>query len=69
METIKFLINRVSDDMCRITSRDIRSEYRKIADGACICDMATMLGYMQAIQCEVMEKYGNNVIFEYVDMR
>ncbi len=67
METIKFLINRVSGDMCRITSRDIRSEYRKIADGACICDMITMLDYMQKIQCEVMEKYGNNVTFEYFE--
>lgn len=69
METIKFWIKRVSNDMCRIVARDIRSEYRKIADGACICDMATMLNYMETIEATVMMKYGNEVVFEYIDNR
>lgn len=66
METIKFNIIQMGANYCRITSNDIRQEYRKMADGACISDMETLLAAMKDIKCKVMEKYGNDVVFQYV---
>lgn len=62
METIKFRIINISNDMCRIEVSDCRSIYRKISDGACICTLEIMLGEMQHITNEV-EKLGNKAIF------
>ena len=62
METIKFRIIKVSDDMCRIEAKDIRSIYRKIADGGCICSLDVMLAEMERITNEV-EKLGNKAVF------
>lgn len=61
METIKFRIIKVSD-MCRIEAKDIRSIYRKIADGGCICSLDIMLSEMGHITNEV-KKLGNKAIF------
>ena len=66
METIRFNIIQMGADICRITSNDISQEYRKIADGACILDMETLLAAMKDIKQEVMEKYGNEAVFQYV---
>lgn len=62
METIKFIIIKVSDDMCRIEVKDIRSIYRKIADGGCICSLGVMLSEMEHITKEV-KKLGNKAVF------
>ena len=66
METIRFNIIQKGADICRITSNDIRQEYRKIADGGCILDIETLLAAMKDIKREVMEKYGNEAVFQYV---
>lgn len=62
METIKFRIIKVSDDMCRIEANDCRNIYRKIADGGCICSLDVMLSEMKHIIKEV-EKLGNKAVF------
>lgn len=62
METIKFRIIKVSNDMCRIEANDCRSIYRNIADGACICSLDVMLEEMEHITKKV-ENLGNNAIF------
>lgn len=64
METIKFRIIKESDNMCRIVAKDIRSTYRNIADGACICSLDVMLAEMEHITKEVA-KHGNKAIFIY----
>ena len=62
METIKFRVIKCSNDMCRIEAQDIRSTYRKIADGGCICSLDVMLSEMEHITKEV-EKLGNKAVF------
>lgn len=62
METIKFRIIKVSNNMCRIEANDCRTIYRKIADGACICSLDVMLEEMEHITNEV-RKLGNNALF------
>ena len=62
METIKFRVIKCSDDMCRIEAQDIRSTYRKIVDGGCICSLDVMLSEMEHITKEV-EKLGNKAVF------
>lgn len=47
METIKFRIIKISNDMCRIVANDCRSIYRNIADGGCICSLDVMLSEMR----------------------
>lgn len=63
-ETIKFRIIKISNDMCRIVSNDARSDYRKIADGGCICSIEVMISEMEHITEEV-ENLGNTAIFEF----
>lgn len=62
METIKFGIININNDMCRIETSDCRSIYRKISDGACICSIEILLEEMQYITNEI-EKLGNKAIF------
>ena len=62
METIKFRMIKVSNDMCRIEARDCRSIYRDIADGGCICSLDVMLAEIEHITNEV-ENLGNNAMF------
>lgn len=62
METIKFMVIKHSNDMCRIETTDIRHIYRKIADGACICSLDVMLSEMEHITNEV-ENLGNKAVF------
>lgn len=64
METIKFRIIKVSNNMCRIEASDYRTIYRSIANGACICSLDVMLSEIEHIKNEV-EKLGNSVIFVY----
>ena len=66
METIKFNVMHTTANICRITSNDIRQEYQEIADGACISDMETLLTAMKDIKQEVMEKYRNEAVFQYI---
>lgn len=62
METIKFRVIKCSDNMCRIEVKDIRSVYRKIADGGCICSLDVMLSEMEYITKEV-GKLGDIAVF------
>lgn len=62
MEIIKFRIIPIGDNMCRIVSQDIRSIYKNIADGSCICSMEIMLAEMKHIKEEV-ENLGNEAVF------
>lgn len=64
METIKFYIIRVGTNACRIQAHDIRTIYREISDGSCICSMDILLTEMESIKRNVKEKYGNEVVFE-----
>ena len=63
METIKFTIVKIGNDMCRIVAHDIRSIYRAY-EGGCICSMEVMLNEMSFITKDIKEKYGNDVVFE-----
>ena len=63
METVRFYINRISPDMCRIVPVDIRTQFRTIADGGCICDIETLLNEMQHITTECA-KIGFSAQFE-----
>jgi len=63
METVRFYFNRISPDMCRIVPVDIRSQFRLIADGGCICDIETLLNEMNRITAEC-EKIGFSARFE-----
>lgn len=62
METIKFRIITVGNNMCRIEANDCRAIYGKLADGACICSLDVMLAEMKHITKEV-NAFGNNAIF------
>lgn len=62
MERIKFRIIKESDNMCRIVAKDIRSIYKNISDGACICSLDVMLAEMERITKEVTN-YGNEAMF------
>ena len=62
METIKFRVIKCSDNMCRIEAKNIRSVYRKIADGGCICSLDVMLSEMEYITKEV-GKLGDIAVF------
>ena len=48
--------------MCRIVTRDIRSELRDLADGGCICSLEVMLCVMQDIT-ERAAKLGYEAVF------
>jgi len=63
MQDLKFDIHIISSDMCRITTRDCRTELKKISDGACICSIEIMLGVMKDIEKKAREK-GYNAVFE-----
>lgn len=62
METIKFRIIKINNDMCRIEASDYRSVYREISDEACICSLEIMFEEMQRIKKEV-ERFRNKVVF------
>lgn len=66
MELITYNIIRLSPDMCRIVSNDIRQEFKAIADGGCISSLEIMLEEMERITQEVREKHGKEVIFKEV---
>lgn len=68
MEKITFNIFKESDTMCRITSNDIRSCYREIAGGGCITNINVLLADMIRITNEVKEKYGNEAVFQVINM-
>lgn len=63
METVKFSINVISPDMCRIVPNDIRSKFKMIADGGCICSLDVMLSEMKHITDECL-KIGVIAVFE-----
>ena len=63
METVKFTINVISPNMCRIVPHDIRSKFREIADGGCIISLDVMLAEMDNITKKCAE-IGITALFE-----
>ena len=63
METVKFGIIVISPDMCRIVPHDIRSRFKEIADGGCICSLDVMLAEMEHITKKCAE-IGVTALFE-----
>lgn len=61
MEIIKFRVI-ICGNMCRIEANDIRSTYRNISDGGCICSLDVMLSEMQRIS-EEAKTHGNIASF------
>lgn len=51
MEVVKYYVNRISPDMCRIVPHDIRSMFKHVpgAGGGCICSLEVMLDTMEQI--------------------
>lgn len=68
MDKIKFDVWRITDDMCRITAHDIRTDIRKLSDGAVICDITTLLDEMTSI-IEKTAVIGYKVVFDVIDGR
>lgn len=62
METIKFRIIAVGNNICRIEASDCGTIYRKLADEASICSLDVMLAEMKHITKEV-NAFGNNAAF------
>lgn len=62
METIKFRICEVGTGMYLIKSNDIRTIYKDIAGGGCICSLDILIDTMRYIRDEV-EKLGNKAVF------
>lgn len=63
METVKFTVNVISPDMCRIVPNDIRSKFKQIAGGGCIMSLDVMIAEMKAITDECA-KIGVTALFE-----
>ena len=63
METVKFAINVISPDMCRIVPNDFRSKFRDIANGGCIMSLDVMIEEMEYITKKCAE-IGVSAIFE-----
>ena len=63
METVKFTINVISPDMCRIVPNDIRSKFKQIADGGCICSLDVMIAEIEHITKKCAE-IGVTALFE-----
>lgn len=63
METVKFTINVISPNMCRIVPNDIRSKFKEISDGGCITSLDVMLAEMDSITKECAE-LGITALFE-----
>lgn len=63
MNTIKFTIWRISNDICRITSSHGLTAIRKLSDGACISTLDGLLDEMSRIKREA-KAMGYNVMFE-----
>ena len=63
-ETIKFRIMPVSGTLCLIRAKDIRTVYKRIADGGCISSVEILFAEMQRIKTEV-EKIGKKAVFIY----
>ena len=49
METVKFTVMDVGSGMCRVVPHDIRTIFRKIADGGCISSLGVLLDEMDHI--------------------
>ena len=64
MEKITFNIFKPSKTLYLIRSNDIRTCYKEIANGGCISDLETLIAEMRYITKEVMEKYGNEAVFQ-----
>lgn len=62
---ITFDIIKLSDDMCRIVARDIRTVIRKLSDGGCICNIEVLLDEMERIENEA-SAMGYEVVFKTV---
>lgn len=63
METVKFVIDIIAPDMCRIYPNDIRDKFKEIADGGCICSLDVMLGEIEDIT-KKCEEIGIKALFE-----
>ncbi len=63
METVKFAINVISPNMCRIVPNDIRRRFKEIADGGCIMSLDVMLAEMESITKKCAE-IGASALFE-----
>ena len=63
MEIVKFYIDVLGGDMCRIVPVDYRTKLWKIAGGGCICSLDVMLSEMQHIQKQCAE-IGVEALFE-----
>ena len=63
-ETIKFRIMPVSGTLCLIRAKDIRTVYKRIADGGVISSVEILFAEMQRIRTEV-EKLGKKAVFIY----
>lgn len=65
MELVKYTVNRISPDMCRIVPHDIRSMFKRVpgAEGGCICSLEVMLDTMEDITKGCAE-IGFEAVFE-----
>ena len=63
MEIVKFNIDVLGGDMCRIVPVDYRATLWKIADGGCICSLDVMLSEMEHIKKQCAE-IGVDALFE-----
>lgn len=61
---ITFTVHKISSYMCRITADTILQDFRRIADGGCICSLDVMLSEMSHISKET-EKAGAKAVFEF----
>lgn len=68
MERVIFDIWIIDTNMCRIVAHDIRTEIRKLSDGGCICDIATLFDEMDRIKDE-MSTLGYNAVFDIIYKR
>jgi hypothetical protein len=62
METGKFTVIKAGNNMVRIVPHDIRDQFKRIADGGCICDLDTMYGVMEQITRDC-ERIGVQAVF------
>lgn len=67
VESIHFRIEKFDNSMCHIVSDDIRSIYKRIAGGGCICSLDIALADMERITKEVA-KLGNKAVFTFANM-
>ena len=63
METVKFVVMKAGNNTIRIVPNDIRTKFKKIADGGCCCDVNTVYSVMEYIT-EECKKIGVIALFE-----